>query len=78
MSDFSRDEAYCYDLFNGKLIGGHDPFSNFTKYPHLSLPLSHTSGGNMPEAGYRNLINLLCRARLDPHHKFIRARVASR
>ena len=35
-------------------LQGHDLCSNFTKCPLLSLPLSHTGGGKIRIASYRN------------------------
>ena len=47
-------EPPCFDLFDGHQIEEHDPGSNLTKYPLLSLPPSHTGGGKIREAGYRS------------------------
>ena len=57
LADTSRPKASCYDLFNGQRIEVYDPCSNFTQFPRLSLPLSHTGGGKMHEAGYRSCIS---------------------
>ena len=35
------DRTTLYDLFDWQRIEGHDPGTNFTKCPYLSLPLSH-------------------------------------
>ena len=47
-------QSLCYDQFDERKNEGYDPCSKFNNCPLLSLPLSHTAGGNMCVASYRS------------------------
>ena len=74
-ADFSRDGASCYDLFDGQRIEGHAPCTNFTPSVLFRFPC-HT---HEVERCLKLATEALAAVWGETHHhRFIRARVASR